>query len=46
MVEHMCEAMLTAQGHAASLGLRGRMAFVLRRAYGIRKIMLYHLIKP
>jgi glycosyltransferase involved in cell wall biosynthesis len=46
MVEHLCEAKLTAQRHAASLGLRGRLAFMLHRIYGIRTRIIYHLIKP
>lgn len=46
MSAHMREAQSTAQWYAADLGLRGRLAFLLHKIYGVRTRIIYRLIKP
>ncbi len=46
MLEHMNEALRTAQQHGSELGLRGKLAVLLHRIYGVRTRMIYRLIKP
>ena len=46
MIRHMQDALQTARHHAADLGLRGRLAILLHRIYGVRTRMIYRLIKP
>jgi len=44
--EVMDDALRTARQHARGLGLRGRIAMVLHRLYGLRTRVIYRLIKP
>ncbi|RPI38382.1 MAG: glycosyltransferase [Nitrospiraceae bacterium] len=46
MVKHTNDALQTAQQHASGLGLRGKMALILHRIYGVRTRFIYRLIKP
>ena len=46
MNEHLNEALLTVKQHASTLGIRGRLAVMLHRIYGMRTRMIYRLIKP
>jgi hypothetical protein len=46
MIQHMSDALQTARHHASDLGLRGKLAILLHRIYGVRTRMIYRLIKP
>jgi glycosyltransferase involved in cell wall biosynthesis len=46
MIQHMNDALQTARHHAVDLGLKGKLAILLHRIYGLRTRMIYRLIKP